>query len=320
VLLPTGPSPGPVQANVDHVPVTLTGDTVAVDVPDGATVEMVDGQGLVLLEAVGRPGTYRGVFLDRGTQCRFEADDRLSVAAGRVIVDGTMVITAGTTVVTPTGTTVMVELAETGTAVVTVVEGGAQVAAAGGTVALTAAQAVTISADGQPGTPVTADLAAVLEPVLGTDAGAPVASGGGTAGGGATGGATTGGGTTGGGTGWAPEAVALAEDSAIRQAVICRGFDERSRLRGVQDVFPADTEKVALFLDIQGARPNSEIQITFVHEGRILGRQVLLLSGDKKNLSYLYAGGRDTLWPGAYAAEVEENGRLVARLLFRVEP
>ncbi|MGD9494701.1 MAG: hypothetical protein AB7Y46_00195 [Armatimonadota bacterium] len=115
------------------------------------------------------------------------------------------------------------------------------------------------------------------------------------------------------------EAMALAGECAIRQAVICLGFDERSGLTGVQESFPAGTEKIALYLEIAGAGPNWEVQITWYLEEKIIGRQLLLVSGDSKSISYLYAGGRQTLWPGAYAAEMRENGRLVGRLVFRVE-
>ncbi len=114
------------------------------------------------------------------------------------------------------------------------------------------------------------------------------------------------------------EAMPLAEDSAVKQAIVCLGFDDRSALRGVQERFPSGTEKVALYMQIEGASPNSEIQMTWQRDGRIIGRQLLLVSGDKKNLAYLYASGRDTLWDGNYAVDIKENGRLVGRVTFRV--
>jgi hypothetical protein len=114
------------------------------------------------------------------------------------------------------------------------------------------------------------------------------------------------------------ESMALDPDSSVKQAIICLGFDDRSALRGVQDSFPSGTEKVALYMEIEGAPPNSEIQMTWQRDGRIIGRQLLLVSGDKKNLAYLYAGGRDTLWDGSYAVDIKENERLVGRVTFRV--
>jgi len=105
----------------------------------------------------------------------------------------------------------------------------------------------------------------------------------------------------------------------VKQAVICLGFDDRSGLRGVQDVFPADTEKVALYIEIEDARPNTEVQITWLHETKILRRHLLLVSGDKRTMQYMYAANRPTLWLGPYSVEIKENGELVGRLLFRVE-
>ncbi|MFP4249933.1 MAG: family 16 glycoside hydrolase [Armatimonadota bacterium] len=114
------------------------------------------------------------------------------------------------------------------------------------------------------------------------------------------------------------EPMALDPDSSVKQAIICLGFDDRSALRGVQDRFPSGTEKVALYMEIEGASPNSEIQMTWQRDGRIIGRQLLLVSGDRKNLAYLYATGRDTLWDGHYAVDLKENDRLVGRVTFRV--
>ncbi len=324
VLLPTGSTATPVRAAISGTAYTLLGDNAVLDVPDGQTVTMLEGRGLVLIETMGQPGVYRRVFLDERTTVRFEAGNRLTVEAGRVIVDGQMTITHGTITVNPTGTTVMVEVDATGATTVTVIEGSAQVTTPVGAVTLSAAQQVAVSADGRPGATQSIAVAAVMDAALGsagTGGGQAAAGSGQTTGGGPTG-ATTGGATGGGtttGQAQGMEPIPLAKDSAIKQAVICLGFDERSRLRGVQEVFPADTEKVALFLAIEDARPNAEIQITWYHEGKIIGRNLLIVSGDKKSISYIYAAGRRWLWPGAYAVELRENGRLVGRLIFRVQ-
>lgn len=118
--------------------------------------------------------------------------------------------------------------------------------------------------------------------------------------------------------GGAYEPIPLAEDSSIRRAVICLGFDDRSGLRGVQDVFPSGTEKVALYMEMVDARPNTEIQMTWRRDGNIIARQLLLVSGDKKNIGYLYAAGQEHLWDGHYAVDIRENGRDVGRVTFRV--
>lgn len=112
--------------------------------------------------------------------------------------------------------------------------------------------------------------------------------------------------------------VPLAADSAVRRAVVCQGVDEQGELAGCLEIFPAGTEKVSLYLEIVGARPNSEVQVTWYLDGKIIGRELVLVSGDRRLLSYLYAQGRQDLWAGAYAVELRENGALVGRLVFRV--
>lgn len=114
------------------------------------------------------------------------------------------------------------------------------------------------------------------------------------------------------------EPMPLLADSAVRQATVCQGVDEEGALVGCLEIFPAGTEKVSLYLEIVGARPNSEVQVTWYLDGKIIGRELVLVSGDRRLLSYLYAQGRQDLWAGAYAVELRENGALVGRLVFRV--
>lgn len=114
------------------------------------------------------------------------------------------------------------------------------------------------------------------------------------------------------------EPLPLAEDSAVKQAVICLGFDDRGGLVGVQDVYPDGTEKVALYLELRGAAPNTEFEVVWHHDGRILAREIMLASGNRKTISHLYAVNRETLWTGSYAVEIRENGRLVARRVFSI--
>lgn len=114
------------------------------------------------------------------------------------------------------------------------------------------------------------------------------------------------------------EPMPLLTDSAVRQATVCQGVDEEGALVGCLEIFPAGTEKVSLYLEIVGARPNSEVQVTWYLDGKIIGRELVLVSGDRRLLSYLYAQGRQDLWAGAYAVELRENGALVGRLVFRV--
>ncbi len=311
VIIPCGPTVRPTRVSVNGTEHALKGDSFAVDILDGQTIEIVEGQTLILIEAIGRPASYRRVFADQGTRLRFDSESRLTIEAGRVIVDGQITIAQGTTTVTPSGTVVMVEVGQGGALAVTCIEGSAQVSAAGGSATLTSAQAVAVSPDGRLGTPRIVAVAQVMDAVLGPEAGGQVATGGGTPW------QPGGGGMTVGGQAFQP--MPLAPDSAIKQAVVCLGFDERSRLVGRQETYPAGTEKVALYLEMVDARPNSEIQVTWYLEDRIIGRHVLIVSGDKKNLSYLYAAGRDSLWVGSYAAEIRENGRLVGRLTFRIE-
>ncbi len=110
----------------------------------------------------------------------------------------------------------------------------------------------------------------------------------------------------------------MADDSVLEQAIICTGLSDRGKPLNVKDVYPTETEKLALYLQIGDAPPNTELELKWQRDGKVIARSLLLVAGDKKSLSYLYSKNRETLWAGEYAVEIEEDDRLVARLVFRV--
>ncbi len=113
-------------------------------------------------------------------------------------------------------------------------------------------------------------------------------------------------------------AVALSPDSVVKQAVVCERIGEESVPEGVRERFPAGTEKVGLFLEIEDAPPNTELSFRWYHGDTLLRRQIIIISGDKKTITYIYAADQEHLWPGRYAIEIVEKGNLIARLIFTV--
>jgi hypothetical protein len=116
----------------------------------------------------------------------------------------------------------------------------------------------------------------------------------------------------------ATPAVPLAPHSIVKQAITCEGLDEESKPQGVRDAFPAATEKVGLFLRIVDAPANSELSLRWCIGEKLLRRQIIIVSGTKETLTYIYAANRDTLWEGRYAVEIMEKGQLVGRIIFTV--
>ncbi len=114
--------------------------------------------------------------------------------------------------------------------------------------------------------------------------------------------------------------LALQGSSCVKKAITCLGLDERQGLRGVQELFPTGTEKVALYVEIRGAKPNTEIELAWQRDGEIVGRQILLASGRHKSMSYLFAKDHPSLRDGYYAVEIEEAGTLVGRVVFTIGP
>lgn len=305
VIMPTGPEARSTRVAIAGVERRLEGDTFAAEIPVGQPVEMLEGQGLVMVEQVGQPALWRRLYVDQGTRFTFETADRLRLHSGRVIVDGAIAVTSGTTTVAPTGTVVLVEVAPAGAAAVTVVEGSARVQTPQGSADLSAGQMTAIAADGSMSAPQTVDAAVAVAAVM-SSGGAP---GPGPAG------------TT---TPAQPQPahelapMELLATSAVKKAIICLGVNDVGELFGVQDVFPADTEKIALYLEFEGAPANSEIQFSYYHDGKLIARQLLIVSGDRRTISYFFASNNPTLWPGHYAIEIRENGKLVGRRLFEV--
>ncbi len=111
----------------------------------------------------------------------------------------------------------------------------------------------------------------------------------------------------------------LAADSVVKRAVLCTGVDAQNDPTGVASQFPAETKKVGLFLDFADAPANTEISLEWYRAGKIIFRQLLLASGDKQVITFLYSECRPCLRGGSYAVAVLQNDRLVARLPFTIQ-
>ncbi len=74
-----------------------------------------------------------------------------------------------------------------------------------------------------------------------------------------------------------------------------------------------------MFLDFAGAPANTEISLEWHRGGKIILRQLLLVSGDRQVITFVYPERLRYLRGGSYAVEILENDRLVSRLRFAVQ-
>ncbi len=117
-----------------------------------------------------------------------------------------------------------------------------------------------------------------------------------------------------------PQPMPLAANSVVKEAVLCQGVDEKNNPEGIANTFPADTVKIGLYLRITNAPANTEITLEWSRGERLLQRRLLLVSGSKRLITYIYAARAEHLRAGSYAVEIKENDRLVARLPFTIQP
>ena len=117
-----------------------------------------------------------------------------------------------------------------------------------------------------------------------------------------------------------PQPMPLAANSVVKEAVLCQGVDEDNKPEGITNTFPADTVKVGLYLRMTDAPANTEITLEWSREERLLQRRILLVSGSRRLITYIYAARAAHLRAGSYAVEIKEDNRLVARLLFTIQP
>jgi len=113
--------------------------------------------------------------------------------------------------------------------------------------------------------------------------------------------------------------VPLAPDCVVAQAVFCTGEDAEGRLTGVGTSFPLGTSQVGLYLSVRQAPPGTKLHLTWMHEGRVLRRQIIEAEGTGSSLTYLRAVGRPDLWPGQYAVIISQDERHIGTLHFAVQ-
>ncbi len=115
-----------------------------------------------------------------------------------------------------------------------------------------------------------------------------------------------------------PDAMPLAADSIVKEAVLCTGVDENNEPTGVLNDFPPDTKKVGLYLCIEDAPANSEVLLEWWRNGKKAKGKLLLVTGDHKLITYLMPARVAHLPAGSYWLEINEDDNLVARLVFTV--
>ena len=113
-----------------------------------------------------------------------------------------------------------------------------------------------------------------------------------------------------------PSAVALSPASFIRKARLVTGVTPEGDPESFYGTLPEGAERVGVYLDIVRAPEESEILLTWYRDGQELARRLLVVTGDRRTVSYLTPREEGGFPPGTYWLEITTNGTLAARLVF----
>lgn len=113
-----------------------------------------------------------------------------------------------------------------------------------------------------------------------------------------------------------PSTVALSPASFIRKARLVTGVTPEGDPESFYGTLPEGAERVGVYLDIVRAPEESEILLTWYRDGQELARRLLVVTGDRRTVSYLTPREEGGFPPGTYWLEITTNGTLAARLVF----
>lgn len=116
-----------------------------------------------------------------------------------------------------------------------------------------------------------------------------------------------------------PSSLALSPGSFVRKARLVTGVDAEGDPQSFYGILPEGAERVGVYLDLARAPEESEVLLTWYRDGEELARRLLVVSGDRRTVSYLTPTTADGFAPGSYWLEIATDGKLAARLVFAVE-
>ena len=110
----------------------------------------------------------------------------------------------------------------------------------------------------------------------------------------------------------------LLSDPVIRRAAVCEGVDAKHQPI-LRTSFPADTQRIGIYLEWANAAPNTQVRIQWYRDGKALWDSRMVAEGTRKAVSYLRSGKSGTpLQSGRYQAQIFRGNTPVANLPFTI--
>jgi len=107
-------------------------------------------------------------------------------------------------------------------------------------------------------------------------------------------------------------------DPVIRRAAVCEGVDEKHQPI-LRSSFPADTQRIGIYLEWANAAPNTQIRIQWYRDGKALWDSRMVAEGTRRAVSYLRSGESGTpLKSGRYQAQIFRGSTPVVALTFTI--
>ncbi len=107
-------------------------------------------------------------------------------------------------------------------------------------------------------------------------------------------------------------------DSCLRKVAVGTDIDEDNKLINAGDKFPADTSRLVMLLQVNGAPDNTQVTVQLFHGDRLLLQQPILVSGTRKFAVTIYPRQAETFSPGQYCCQVKVNDHVAWEILIRI--
>lgn len=116
-----------------------------------------------------------------------------------------------------------------------------------------------------------------------------------------------------------PEASAdTSLGGCLHRAVMCQSVDEHRQPEGVATAFPAGLSKLGLYFECRNAPLHTQLSLEWYRENECILRQLVMVSGNHKAVSYIYPNQGDSLKSGNYQVFFYQDGEQIYRLDFKI--
>ncbi len=104
----------------------------------------------------------------------------------------------------------------------------------------------------------------------------------------------------------------------LPEIVLCRGVDDKNRPYGVSAAFPADIERICLYVSLDFGAVARQLQIRWRHGPKTLSGRIIRAKGSRQILNSLSCGSQGSFAPGEYEVTVSIDDRPGATLKFTI--